>query len=86
MAAHVADLSVPRDLSIIVITEGIQAVLGIRPAQMRLHAYGMGWLAFGQLQQKMQHPRRRLAPLTVYSTFEHGQTLAPAPRSEEKSS
>ncbi len=79
-AAHVAGLSVPRDLSVIVLTEGIHSVLGVKPAQMRLHTFGLGYLAFEQLMQKNQRPRQPLDPVAVYCTFDRGQTLAPPPR------
>ncbi len=76
-AAHLAGLSVPEDLSVLAITEGISEVMGVVPAQMRIHTYGMGWRAFAQLQQKMARPDQPLDPVAVYCTFDRGQTLAP---------
>lgn len=80
-AARLAGLSVPRDLSLVVLTEGIHTVLGVKPTQMRLHTFGMGYRAFDQLVKKVQRPRQPLDPVAVYCTFDRGQTLAaPAAR------
>ncbi len=76
-AAHLAGLKVPDDLSVIAVTEGVLSALGVRPAQMRLHNFGMGYRSFEMLQRKMRSPDEVIEPTCVYSTFERGQTLMP---------
>lgn len=78
-AAHLAGLVVPDDLSVVVLADEVRHALGVRPAQMRLHSYGLGFRAFEQLLVKIRRPHEPLTPVAVYSTFERGQTLAPPP-------
>jgi LacI family transcriptional regulator len=80
-AAYQLGLSVPRDLSIINISEGAGPALGLKVAEMRLHTYGMGWRAFDVLQRKIEQPESPLEAVSIYCTFDPGQTLAP-PRAE----
>ncbi len=79
-AAHLAGLSVPRDLSVVVMSDGANSVMGIKPAQMRLHSFGVGYRAFGQLQEKIREPSKPLDPVAVFCTFDAGQTVAPPPQ------
>lgn len=77
-AAHLAGLSVPDDLSVVGLAEKVSPVFGVLPTHMRLHTYGLGWRAFGQLLQKLEQPDKPLETVAVLGTFERGGTLGPA--------